>query len=68
MVLVSSTVQVDSVPAGREEGLSTDALTLLGRETVGVGHGLSVKADVRDGTVLEAGGVESANLILECET
>lgn len=62
VVLVSSTVQVDSVPAGREEGLSTDALTLLGRETVGVGHGLSVKADVRDGTVLEAGGVESASV------
>lgn len=68
MVLVVGRVQVDTVPAGLEEGLSTDALALAGREAVGVRNGLGVEADVRDGTVLEVGGVESANLMLEWET
>lgn len=54
MVLVVGTVQVDTVPAGLEEGLRTDALALAGREAVGVGHRLSVEADVLNGTVLEA--------------
>lgn len=65
MVLVVGTVQVDTVPAGLEEGLRTDALALAGREAVGVGNGLSVEADVLNGTVLEVGGVESANVMLE---
>lgn len=62
VVLVVGTVQVDTVPAGLEEGLRTDALALAGREAVGVGHRLSVEADVLNGTVLEAGGVESASV------
>jgi hypothetical protein len=59
---VVGAVQVDTVPAGLEEGLGANALALAGREAVGVGHGLGVEADVRDGTVLEARGVESASV------
>lgn len=60
MGLVSGAVQVDAVPAGREECLRTHALALLGGEGVGVRHGVGVEADVRNGLVLEARGIESA--------
>lgn len=60
MVLVVGGVEVDSVPAGLEEGLGPDSLALAGRESVGVRNGLGVEAHVLDGTVLKAGGVEGA--------
>lgn len=63
--LVSGAVQVDAVPARREEGLRTHTLALLGREGVGVRHRVGVETDVRDGLVLEARGVESADIMLE---
>lgn len=65
MRLVGCAVQVDAVPARREECLRTDAIALLGGESVGVGHRVGVKADVRDGLVLEARGIESAGQRLE---
>lgn len=54
MILVSAAVQVDAVPARREEGLRTHALTLLEGEGVGVRHRVGVETDVRDSLVLEA--------------
>lgn len=65
MVLVVGAVQVNSVPAGLEEGLSANALALAGREAVGVRHRDSVETDVLDGTVLKVGVVVSAILMLE---
>jgi hypothetical protein len=63
--LVGCAIQVDAVPARREECLRTHAVALLGGESVGVRHRVGVKADVRDGLVLEARGVESAGQMLE---
>lgn len=63
--LVSGAVQVDAVPARREECLGTHAQALLGREGVGVRHRVGVEANVRDGLVLVARGIESADKMLE---
>lgn len=60
MRLVSAAVQVDAVPARREECLRTHALALLGREGIGVRHRIGINANVRDGLVFEARGIESA--------
>lgn len=59
MRLVSAAVQVDAVPARREECLGTHALALFGREGIGVRHRIGVKANVRDGLVLKARGIVS---------
>lgn len=65
MGFVSSAVQVNTIPAGREECLRTHALALLRREGIGVRHGIGVEADVRNGLVLKARGIESTGLMLE---
>jgi hypothetical protein len=61
MGLVGGAVQVDAVPARREECLRTHALALLEGEGVGVRHRVGVEANVRDGLVLEVRGIVSAS-------
>jgi len=56
-------VEVDSIPAGREEGLGSHPLAWLGRETVVVGRiGAGGQADVLDSLLRRARGVKRPKL------